>query len=97
MVPVRIDDAVWHLTTWGEATATYGVSLRDGVRQPVVVRVEASTLANADLPVDDGFDAVVPALDRAARDDIAQLAATGRVAPEIVITPERFAALIAGE
>lgn len=96
MVLVRIDDAVWHLTAWGEANATYGVSIQDGVRQPVVVRVEASTLANADLPADEGFEAVVPALDRAARDDIAQLAATGRISPEILITRERFATLLTG-
>jgi hypothetical protein len=91
---LRIDEAVWHLTAWGEAMATYGVSLQDGVRQPVVVRVEASTLANADLPAEGGFDAVVPAVDRAARDEIAHLASTGRISPEIVITPERFARLL---
>jgi hypothetical protein len=88
-----IDGGVWHLSDWGEASATYDVRLANNATpQPVVVRIEASTLANAGLP-DEGFDAIEAAVDRHARDAIDRLAATGRVSPEIVITPEQLAGL----
>lgn len=93
---LHIDDGVWHVTGWGEAQATYRVRLGDHPPQPVVVRIEASTLANADLAPELGFGSIEWAVDAHARSKITRLAITGRVSPEIVMSMADLAAATRG-